>query len=745
MQNLHQRLLTFTGDGIYRYTFDESRILLANQGLVRILDLECKPEELVGKRLDDVLIDAEQPGQIRDYLRSAGEIHGLDWHFKTLKGDNRWVIHDSFLVKEPRTGQRVVEAVIKDVTDRKRVEEALRESHRVLQAVIESSTDMIFMKDLQGRYVFLNAAAAHAVGKPAAEAIGKDDDALFPPDVAAQVRESDRRVIASGESLRYEETFSSPRMPRTMVTAKSPCREAGGKVIGVVGIARDITERKRMEEALQAAKDKLEQLAQERTAELGRTDNTLQAEMAAHEQSDAARLATEGKYRELVENVNSIILRRDTEGRITYMNPFGLRFFGWTEEDILGRHVVGTIVPEKDRSGRDLAAMIRDINREPERHESNENENMRRNGERVWITWSNRPIRDKEGKVIEILAVGNDITAHRLADEERMLFAAIVENSRSFIAATSPAGDVFYLNAAGLGMAGLDSPQEARSCNVFDQLTDLSEETVLSFIRSGGHWEGECRIRQRGTGKDLEAHGAVFAVNLSLSDEPECLAVNLRDMTERKRLQRKILAVAAEECHRIGSDLHDTLGQNLTGAAMLTDALARKLAEKSRPEAPEAALVAGIILETTRQVQQLAKGLCPVEASPEGLAAALEGLASSASSLFGISCRFRCKRPVLVHDRSVAEHLYHIAQEAVTNAVKHGRAKQVVISLQQEGGGVTLSVTDNGRGFQPEASQPDGLGLRIMEYRASMMGGKIETGNGPKGGAFVTCTASWGT
>jgi PAS domain S-box-containing protein len=122
---------------------------------------------------------------------------------------------------------------------------------------------------------------------------------------------------------------------------------------------------------------------------------------------------SEAKYRELVQNANSIIMRREPQGTITFINEFAQDFFGFTEDEILGRNVLGTIVPERDSSGQDLAAMIQDIGRHPEKYNSNENENMRRDGERVWVAWTNKAIHDKGGKVLEILCIGNDITERK--------------------------------------------------------------------------------------------------------------------------------------------------------------------------------------------------------------------------------------------------------------------------------------------------------------------------------------------
>jgi len=124
------------------------------------------------------------------------------------------------------------------------------------------------------------------------------------------------------------------------------------------------------------------------------------------------------QYRQLVESVNSIILRMDTGGTVLFLNEFGKRFFGYTDEEITGRNVIGTIVPPTDSAGRDLAAMIRGIGENPELYASNENENMRRTGERVWVSWTNKPIYNTDGTIREILCVGNDLTQHRKAEQE---------------------------------------------------------------------------------------------------------------------------------------------------------------------------------------------------------------------------------------------------------------------------------------------------------------------------------------
>jgi PAS domain S-box-containing protein len=162
--------------------------------------------------------------------------------------------------------------------------------------------------------------------------------------------------------------------------------------------------------ALHEAQVLLEDRVRERTLEL-------QQEVAERQRAEQTLRESEAKYRELVQNANSIILRMTPDGVVTYFNEFAQTFFGFTESEILGRNVVGTIVPYRDTASRDLSAMIQDIGQHPERYASNENENIRRNGERVWVTWTNRAIRDPEGNIVETFCVGNDISARKIAEE----------------------------------------------------------------------------------------------------------------------------------------------------------------------------------------------------------------------------------------------------------------------------------------------------------------------------------------
>lgn len=194
-------------------------------------------------------------------------------------------------------------------------------------------------------------------------------------------------------------------------------------------LTRELEERHRAQAALQAAHDELEERVQERTKELIQINEEMRKEIRDRYRAEEAMRASESKYRELVQNANSIILRMDPHGAITFFNEFAQKFFGYSEEEILGRNIVSTIVPPTDAAGQDLAAMIMAIGKNPERFSNNENENMKCNGERVWIAWTNKGILDEHGNIREILCVGNDITERKEA--EALLARRTAELERS--------------------------------------------------------------------------------------------------------------------------------------------------------------------------------------------------------------------------------------------------------------------------------------------------------------------------
>ena len=258
------------------------------------------------------------------------------------------------------------------------------------------------------------------------------------------------------------------------------------------------------------------------------------------EQAEALRLS-EAKYRELVQSANSIIYRRDLEGRITFINEFALRFFGYAEEELLGRNVVGSIVPERDSAGRDMAAMIRDIGLHPEQYGVNENENMLRSGTRVWIAWTNRAICDQDGRVVEMLCVGNDITERRLAEkrlrESEEMYKTLLLTSPDPVAAMDLEGRLTYVSPRAAEALGYRRAEELLGLDLAElvapQETARLRRDGARLLQEGAIRGAEYTLRRNDGGAFIaELNGALIRDD---NGQPKSAIVTLRDITERRR------------------------------------------------------------------------------------------------------------------------------------------------------------------------------------------------------------------
>ncbi len=283
----------------------------------------------------------------------------------------------------------------RDMTIRKQAEEVLQDAERRYRELADSLPQIVLELDEKGNVTFLNR-NGFLVSRYTKEDFERGLN------VFQMVIREDRAKLAGN----IEKLFRGERLTGSEYTVE---RKDGStfpaevhsnpivrqnSVVGYRAIVVDIADRKRTEEALRESRE---------------------------------------KYRELVEYANSIILRMDSAGVVTFFNEFAQSFFGYTEEEILGKSVIGTIVPPQDSSGLDLKRLIADIGRNPNHYPTNINENMRRDGERVWIAWTNRPVFDKQGRVTDILCIGNDITAEKKAtealEEREEILKAIINGS----------------------------------------------------------------------------------------------------------------------------------------------------------------------------------------------------------------------------------------------------------------------------------------------------------------------------
>ena len=319
---------------------------------------------------------------------------------------------------------------------------------------------------------------------------------------------------------------------------------------------------------------------------------------------------------------------------------------------------------------------------------------------------------------------------------------AILDTAVDAIITIDDRGHIESFNRAARKMFGYE-PQEVigRNVNVLMPEPYRSEhDTYLAnYLRTG-------RAKIIGIGREVVARrkdGTTFPMDLAVSEvklgERRTFTGIIRDITDRRRMEKEILEISEREQRRIGQDLHDGLCQQLTGIAFLVQALQQKLAGNSEAEAMHASQIALLLKEAVNQARNLSHGLYPVDPQPDGLMIALRQLATNVTTLFNITCTFRCREPAMVEDNSIATHLYRIAQEAVQNAIRHGKASRIVIELAGAVNAVRLSVTDNGVGFPDGGQVKTGMGLRTMAHRAHVIGGSINIKRQSRGGSRVVC------
>jgi two-component system CheB/CheR fusion protein len=234
--------------------------------------------------------------------------------------------------------------------------------------------------------------------------------------------------------------------------------------------------------------------------------------------------------------------------------------------------------------------------------------------------------------------------------------------------------------------------------------------------------------------------GLVLFAGWSVKRQRDEARARIELLERSEQLEKEIIEVSEREQERIGRDLHDGVCQYLAAIGITASMVKHDVEKISQSLAAKVEELADHVRDAAARVRQLARGLSPVDRDEGGLESALEELASSTAKLTGISCSFVCPGPTPNLESTTAIHLFRIAQEAVSNALKHGHAKTVVIALDTGDGVCSLRVSDDGFGFLPSITERKGMGLSIMRYRARMIGGGLEIQPNSPTGTVVACT-----
>ena len=364
---------------------------------------------------------------------------------------------------------------------------------------------------------------------------------------------------------------------------------------------------------------------------------------------------------------------------------------------------------------------------------------VRPDGRSLTIHSRTFPIRDAQGRLVRLCGIAEDITLERAAESAVRQLAAIVDSASDAILSVDTAGLITTWNPGAETLFGY-ARGEAIGKHVDILIPPDRQEEMARLVGSTrkqaiGPLE---TVRLRKDGSRVPVQLTMCPIR-DLTGKLAGFSAIVRDMTERNLLERKAMEIGEQERRRIGQDLHDTLGQDLTAIAFLTKVLEQRLAARKLSEAASAADLVALTNTAIGLTRSLAHGLTPIGSKPESLMEGLHELAQHVSDVYRIVCRLRCPKPVLVSNNTVATHLYRIVQEAINNAIKHGKARRIVVSLRETQTAIRLAVRDNGSGLPPSHNKGPGMGLRIMRHRAHTVGATLEVAPRKVRGTIIKC------
>jgi PAS domain S-box-containing protein len=648
-----------------------------------------------------------------------------------------------------RTVDDKISGVVLTLVDLTQVKQAQAEvraiSHQMeaqslrFQTILEAVPDFIYEFDLEGRFTFINPSLLRLWGKTAEEAVGRNFHELdYPPELATKLQRQIQEVFDTGKSLQDETPYTSKIGERMYEYLFFPLFGEGEKVDAVAGVTRDITERRRAESALRESERRLQRMV------------------------NVARVG---------------VMTLDPEGVILHANEALIEMLGYERAEFHKRAFTWRDFTPPEH----MAASIRVMEQlaVTGRCGPYEKEYIRKDGTRIWMMLVGADLGD--GTMVKYAI---DISDRKRAEEAERAseerFRLLVEGAKDYAMFLLDLDNVitFWSNGAERVFGWTEAEAVGQTGALIFVPEDIEkgavEKEIVGAMNEGRAPDRRWHLRKDGSriwvdgvmARIDDADGAPRglakiardATDLREAEEElrhardemeqrviertqDLLATNSeleRTMTQRQQLERELLEISEREKRRIGEDLHDMVCQELTATALFLKSSAKKLGAGNAAAAKTLEESAETVNRNVVLARKLAGGLQAIELTASGLKNALRDLAAGVCANTGIKCHVKIARGVEVPDDTVALHLYRVAQEAVTNAVKHSGAKNVLITLDRSKTNTCVSVEDDGKGLV-ERKRGKGLGLHMMRYRANALGGELKIKRPQSGGTDITC------
>ncbi len=678
----------------------------AQQMLGRSIFEFIHPDDIARTR-ESLALHMVDPGRAGRYTYELRARHADgSWRWVETLGAN--------LLENPHVRGMVVNA--RDITDRKAAEAELQKSHEQLDSALNCANIGTWEFDIATSTIYFDSVCAGLMGSEPAPIVA--DLSWLQTNLDSEDIERARialRVHLKGESPWYEVEYRmrAPDGARRWVYARGRAsgRSPEGRVTRISGVLLDVDARKRAELSL---------------------------------------LNTERRFDVAMSGANAALYTVNLQSNQAFHSSSWYQMTGFDDADWRSRENPwqSRLHPE------DAGPVLKAVNDYLQgRCASYEVEYRYLTKSERWIWLFDRASiveRDALGRPVTLAGTLIDISARKLAEEGQRqsefryrsvadMTLGYVHESR-FDAAAQSGYEVVWASKGFADVFGCSVEEYNRrgGMRAFYLPQDIAnaEERVARLMR-GERAEGEVRLlRADGTLRWL--HAINEPIRHSGTGEVIGMLGVAHDITERKSLEHEIIEVANREQQRIGSDLHDGLGQELTGIALLLRSFSEQLAREYPQGRASIDEVIGIVNQTISGARALARGLSPVTLEHGGLVAALRGLAVHAKERYGLTVRYRSSAATLLQvDAATANHVYRIAQEALTNAARHSGASMVSLHLRVDANGLKLTISDNGAGMAAPADSQQGMGLRIMAYRSRMIGASLSIENRRDGGLQI--------